>query len=168
MVICENIDAAMVGELFDIGVLSATYTWRNYGAICHASCTATSRSPGFGTTIAVLLNPPTVFTTGRQLFSRFSREMAVNTTSPGGEVTPPLSSSCSPWARQEQVVLEGVQYDVRVAFRGGYYHGAWVCWDCGVHGAGSFQESADHASTKAKLSLCAHHNAIHRRSRKPK
>jgi hypothetical protein len=80
-----------------------------------------------------------------------------------------MANSYATWARREQVQLGGVKYEVRVAARGLYYCGAWVCWDCGEHELGSLEYlTADQASAKAKLDLRVHHDAVHRLPRKPK
>lgn len=73
------------------------------------------------------------------------------------------------WARREQIELDGLKYDICVAARGGAYIGVWMCRECGEHGASSSKISrADQASTRAQIDLCAHHNLVHRRPRRPK
>lgn len=73
------------------------------------------------------------------------------------------------WTRHEQIELDRQEYDICVAARGGKYIGVWVCRDCGVHGASTYKHpTVGQASTRAKIDLCAHHNLVHRRLRKPR
>ena len=73
------------------------------------------------------------------------------------------------WTRREQVEIDGLKYDICVTVRRDEYVGVWMCRDCGEHGAAVLKNStADQASTRAQIDLCAHHNSVHRRPRKPK
>jgi hypothetical protein len=102
--------------------------------------------------------------------ARYLRAHPLKSTPPTATVLPAESSDRGPrWMRREQIEIDGLQYEVCVTVRGGEYVGVWVCRDCGEHAASVFKNStADQASTRAQIDLCAHHNLIHRRPRKPK
>jgi hypothetical protein len=67
------------------------------------------------------------------------------------------------WTHHAQAELDGVKYDLLVAQQEGEWAGAWLCLDCGTHGAAPIRaSSSDEASVQAQLDLRHHHAKFHR------
>ena len=67
------------------------------------------------------------------------------------------------WTHREQVMMDGVSYEVKAREAMGGFYGAWECAICNDRGESGLESAtAPQAIERAKVSLYAHHLLIHR------